>query len=199
MTPSLVLASSSPTRRAILADAGVRFLVDASGTDETFFDAPTAELVAQFAREKAVAVAPRHSMALVLGCDSLLDIGGQPYGKPASPLDAERRWQSQRGHTGVLYTGHALVSSATGQLYAEVVATAVHFGHPTDLEINAYVQSGEPLDKAGAFTLEGRSAAFIDSIEGDAGNVRGLSLPALARLLRHHGWSITDFWTDRRQ
>jgi septum formation protein len=197
VTPSLVLASSSPTRRAILADAGVRFLVDASGTDETLFDAPTANLVAQFAREKAVAVAPRHITAFVLGCDSLLDIDGQAYGKPGSPLEAERRWQAQRGRSGVLYTGHVLVSTATGEQHAEVVATAVHFGHPTDLEISAYVQSGEPLDKAGALTLEGRSAAFIDSIEGDAGNVRGLSLPALARLLGHHGWSITDFWTDR--
>jgi len=197
VTPALVLASSSPTRRAILADAGVRFLVDASGTDETLIDATTAELVAHFAREKALAVAPRHADALVLGCDSLLDLDGRPYGKPASQLDAERRWQAQRGHTGILYTGHALVSTTTGELHAEVVATAVHFGHPTDLEVHAYVRSGEPLDKAGAFTLEGRSAAFIDSIEGDAGNVRGLSLPALSRLLRHHGWSITDFWTDQ--
>lgn len=194
MTPDLVLASASPTRRAILSDAGVRFIVDPSGADETRSDAPTAQVVESLAREKANAVLPRHASALVLGCDSLLDIEGHAFGKPSSLADAERRWRSHRGSSGVLFTAHVLVSASTGEEYAEVVATTVHFGRPTDLEIEAYVRSGEPLDKAGAFTLEGRSAPFIDAIEGDAGNVRGLSMPALARLIGLHGWSITDFW-----
>ena len=194
MTPDLVLASASPTRRAILADAGVRFIVDPSGADETLFSAPTVQVVESLAQEKANAVLARHASALVLGCDSLLDIEGQAFGKPSSLADAERRWRTQRGCSGVLFTAHVLVSAATRKEYAEVVATTVHFGHPTDSEIQAYVRSGEPLDKAGAFTLEGRSAPFIDAIEGDAGNVRGLSMPALARLVGLHGWSITDFW-----
>jgi septum formation protein len=195
MTPDLVLASASPTRRTILTEAGVRFIVDPSGADETRSSAPTAQVVERLAREKANAVVSRHASALVLGCDSLLDIEGQAFGKPSSPADAERRWRTQRGRSGVLFTAHVLVSAVTRTEYAEVVATTVHFGHPTDLEIQAYVRSGEPLDKAGAFTLEGRSAPFIEAIEGDAGNVRGLSMPALARLVSLHGWSITDFWT----
>jgi septum formation protein len=195
MTPELVLASASPTRRAILTAAGIRFVIDPAGVDEALFRSSTSVLAEKLARDKAMAVMERHTDALVLGCDSLLDVDDRTFGKPSSADDAEERWRYQRGRSGVLFTGHVLASSATGEVYVEVVATTVHFGNPTDAEIHAYVQTGEPLDKAGAFTLEGRSAPFIEAIEGDAGNVRGLSLPALDRLLRLHGWSITEFWT----
>lgn len=194
MTPTLVLASASPTRRAILDAAGIAHEVEPSDAPEDLNAASTAELVLALAWRKAGIVAERREHGLVLGCDSLLDLDGHAYGKPSSAEEAERRWRAQRGHTGTLFTGHVLIDATSGVGEAEVVATTVRFGAPSDAEIEAYVASGEPLDKAGAFTLEGRSAPFLLGIDGDAGNVRGLSLPALARLLRAHGLSVTDFW-----
>lgn len=162
--------------------------------DEDFIAAPTFEVVRELAARKARAVVQSYADALVLGCDSLLEVDGVAYGKPSSPADAAQRWLRLRGHSGALFTGHLLIDAASGKEASEVVATTVHFGVPSDAEIDAYVRSGEPLDKAGAFTLEGRSSAFIRGIEGDSGNVRGLSLPALSRLLGYFGSSITDFW-----
>ncbi len=196
MTGELLLASSSITRRRILEAAGIRHRVEPSGIDEVMFAAPTAEVVAALAREKAATVAARVGSGLVLGCDSLLDIDGQAIGKPTSAGDAVRRWLQQRGSTGTLFTGHVVVDAATGRSHEETVATVVHFGDPSGREIELYVATGEPLDKAGSFSLEGRSGPFIERIEGDPGNVRGLSLPALRRLLQAHGRSIVEFWSE---
>jgi septum formation protein len=196
MRSELLLASSSATRRQILEAAGIRYRVEASGISEVMYPASTAEVVTTLARHKAEAVATRVVSGLVLGCDSLLDIDGQAFGKPASGEEAIRRWLYQRGSAGTLFTGHVMVDAATGKSHAETVATVVHFGHPSEREIELYVATGEPLDKAGAFTLEGRSGPFIERVEGDPGNVRGLSLPALRRLLEAHGRSIVEFWTE---
>jgi septum formation protein len=199
VTPPLILASASISRQVILQAAGIRFLVEPSGAEETVFEAPTSEVVAALASQKAAEVASRHKDDLVLGCDSLLEIEGRIYGKPSSPEDAVERWLAQRGKEGTLFTGHELIASATDDRHSEVVATRVRFGLPSEAEIRAYVATGEPLDKAGSFTIEGRSAPFIDRVEGDPGNVRGLSLPALARLLAAHGFSITEFWIGEEE
>jgi septum formation protein len=196
MTSELVLASASVSRRLILESAGIRFRTEPSGTDEVMFPASTSEIVAALARRKAEAVAARVAGGLVLGCDSLLDIDGDAFGKPASAADAVERWHHQRGLSGTLFTGHVLVDAGSGVSHEETVATVILFGRPSDVEIQMYVESGEPLDKAGAFTIEGRSAPFIERVEGDPGNVRGLSLPALRRLLEAHGRSIVEFWTE---
>ena len=98
------------------------------------------------------------------------------------------------GKSGVLLTGHCVIDAATGSEASDVGETVVHFGEPTDAEIAAYVASGEPLQVAGAFTLDGRAAPFIDGIEGDASNVIGLSLPLLRRLLAQLGVGITELW-----
>jgi septum formation protein len=196
MTSELLLASSSVTRRLILEAAFIRFRVEPSGIDEVMFPASTEEVVATLARRKAAAVAARVASGLVLACDSLLDIDGQAFGKPASGEEAVHRWLNRRGSAGTLFTGHVMVDAATGKSHAETVATVVHFGHPSEREIELYVATGEPLDKAGAFTLEGRSGPFIERVEGDPGNVRGLSLPALRRLVEAHGHSIIEFWTE---
>jgi septum formation protein len=180
----------------ILQSAGIRFRAEPSGAEEVMFSASTREIVGALARQKAEAVAARVAEGLVLGCDSLLDIDGLAFGKPTSPEDALERWHRQRGLTGTLFTGHVLVDAGSGISHAETVGTVIQFGRPSDVEIQIYVDSGEPLDKAGAFTLEGRSAPFIEGVEGDAGNVRGLSLPALRRLLEAHGRSIVEFWTE---
>ncbi len=198
-TYTIVLASTSPTRRAILVDAGIRFEVEPSRFEEVFMAVPVPSLVHHLAIEKAHAVSARRHTGLVLGCDSLLELDGAAVGKPDDAEMAIARWRSYRGRTATLFTGHVLVDASSGLTFAEVVGTEVRFGHPSDAEIEAYVATGEPLDKAGAFTLEGRSSAFIEGIVGDPGNVRGLSMPALARLLAQHGRSVAEFWTEQHR
>ncbi|GAA2377267.1 Maf family protein [Streptomyces cuspidosporus] len=196
---ALILASASPARRSLLRQAGLAFEVIVSGVDEDALSAETpAELARVLAEAKAAAVAalPEAAGALVLGCDSVLELDGQPLGKPADAEEATARWKSMRGRSGVLRTGHCLIDTATGGRTSATASTTVHFGEPSDAEIAAYVASGEPLHVAGAFTLDGRSAPFIDGIEGDAGNVIGLSLPLLRRLLAELGVGITDLWAD---
>lgn len=199
---TLVLASASPARRALLRQAGLAFEVIVSGVDEDALSADTpAELARILAEAKAGAVAalPQAAGALVVGCDSVLELDGQALGKPADAEEATARWKSMRGRSGVLRTGHCLIDTATGRRTSDTASTTVHFGEPTDAEIAAYVATGEPLHVAGAFTLDGRSAPFVDGIEGDSGNVIGLSLPLLRRLLAELGVSITDLWADAGQ
>jgi septum formation protein len=134
---------------------------------------------------------------LVLACDSLLSIDGEVRGKPASADEARAWWQTQRGRSGVLATGHALVDLATRRRASGVAETVVRFGCPTDAEIDAYIATGEPLAVAGACTIEGYGAPFVAGIEGDHGTVMGLSLPRLRGLLADLGIAITDLWEPR--
>ncbi|MBN3931040.1 septum formation inhibitor Maf [Streptomyces verrucosisporus] len=193
----LVLASQSPARLGLLRQAGMAPEVIVSGVDEDALDAPTpAELALLLAEAKAGAVAgrPEAAGALVVGCDSVLELDGRPLGKPADAEEATARWKDMRGRAGVLVTGHCVVDTATGRRASATAATTVRFGQPSDEEIAAYVASGEPLHVAGAFTLDGRSAPFVDGIEGDHGNVIGLSLPLLRRLLAELGVPVTELW-----
>ena len=108
--------------------------------------------------------------------------------------EAAARWREMSGRSGTLVTGHCVINAATGEQAAEVAATTVRFGTPSAQEIAAYVASGEPLAVAGAFTLDGRSGWFVDGIDGDHGNVLGISLPLLRRLLGRLGFSVTELW-----
>jgi len=196
---AIVLASASPARLAVLRAAGLEPEVVVSGVDETAFSAgPPAELAGQLAQAKAAAVAAdlpdRLAGALVIGCDSLLDLDGRALGKPDSAQAAMARWREMSGRSGTLVTGHCVIDAATGRQATAVAATTVRFGTPSEQQIAAYVASGEPLAVAGAFTLDGRGGWFVDGIDGDHGNVLGISLPLLRRLLADVGFDVTELW-----
>jgi septum formation protein len=194
----LVLASTSRARSMLLTQAGIDHVMEASGVDETRFDVTTPEaLVSSLADAKAHAVAARLENGIVLGCDSVLGIDERVLGKPATAQAAREHWSLIAGRTATLSTGHAMLRVEHGSVVARAAAVArtdVTFALPTTAEIAAYVATGEPLASAGAFTLEGLSAPFIDGISGSPSNVIGLSLPLLARLLREIGLSIVQFW-----
>jgi septum formation protein len=195
MPPTFVLASASPARKRLLEMAGISPLVAVSHFDESSLTADnTVALVEALAKAKAETVASKFADALVLGCDSLLLVNGQTYGKPESPAVAIARWQTMRGQVGELYTGHALIDRTQNRCLCQTGLTKVHFADVDDDTIQAYVGSGEPLQCAGAFALEGKGGMLINKLDGCSSNVIGLSLPILRSLLQRLGYSLKDFW-----
>jgi septum formation protein len=181
----------------VLRAAGLEPQVIVSGVDEDAYAAgSTAELVGILASAKAIAVAAGLDEGVVIGCDSMLDLGGRAYGKPAGPDDAVARWREMAGRSGTLFTGHCVIDAAAGHSVKGVAATMVRFGAPTEDEIAAYVASGEPLHMAGGFTIEGLGGWFVESIDGDHNNVIGISLPLLRRLLADLGVTIPALWNQ---
>jgi septum formation protein len=207
-TRPVVLASASPARLTLLRRAGLSPVVRVSGVDEDALEARLAaegrtgpaDVCAALAEAKAHAVASsvRAELpdALVIGCDSVLDLDGVAWGKPHDADEAVRRWHGMRGRSGVLRTGHTLVAlSPDGdQVVSSVASTTVHFADVDDATVAAYVATGEPLHVAGAFTLDAIGGAFVDRIDGDPANVVGLSLPLLRRLVEGLGIRWTDLW-----
>lgn len=196
----VVLASASPIRLKVLREAGLQPEVVVSGVVESAYDAATPdELVTTLATAKARAVAgrPEQADALVIGCDSLLVLDGQALGKPGTPEKAAARWQQMRGRSGVLVTGHCLIDVASGREVSAAASTVVHFADVSDAEIAAYVATGEPLQVAGAFTIEGYGGPFVKTIEGAHSNVLGISLPLLRELTAELDIAWTDLWTAR--
>jgi septum formation protein len=192
----VVLASASRARLAVLRAAGIDPEVIVSGVDEDAFAAPsTGQLVGVLAAAKASAVAVGVDSGIVIGCDSMLDLDGRAYGKPASVGEAAARWREMSGKSGTLFTGHCVIDTASGRRAEAVAATTVRFGKPTSDEISAYVGTGEPLNMAGAFTIEGLGGWFVDSIDGDHNNVIGISLPLLRGMFAELDVSIPDLWS----
>jgi nucleoside triphosphate pyrophosphatase len=190
-----VLASGSPARLRLLRDAGFDPAVAVSGVPEDgvdLGDPPAAALT--LAERKAGAVARAGGRAVVVGCDSILEFDGEAHGKPRSSDEARGWLRSMRGREGTLWTGHCVVDEPTGRRAADVAGTTVRFGTTTDAELDAYLATGEALAVAGAFTLDGRSAPFVDGIDGDPGNVIGLSLPLFRRLLGALDIAVFDLW-----
>jgi len=193
--PEVILASASAARLGVLRGAGLDPVVIVSGVDEAAITAATtAGLTQQLAIAKATAVASSRAEGIVIGCDSLLDLDGRPYGKPGTAAEATQRWRQMSGRAGTLVTGHCVIDAATGRQAQAVASTAVRFGTPTDQEIAEYVATGEPLNVAGAFTLEGRGGWFVEGIDGDYSNVLGISLPLIRGLLAELAISVTSLW-----
>jgi septum formation protein len=193
--PALVLASGSAGRLRLLRAAGIDPEVVVSGVDETYDDGlDTAAAVAELAERKAAVVAGRRPDALVLGCDSMLDFDQRALGKPASADEAADLWRRLSGREGTLCTGHCLIEPGGGRRIRAVARTVVRFGAPTEAEIAAYVASGEPMAVAGGFCIDGLGAPFVEGVDGDPGNVIGLSLPLLRLMLAELGVAITDLW-----
>ena len=204
----VVLGSASTGRLRVLRSAGIDPLVAVSGVDE---DAATAALganpdpaavVTTLARAKADAVArglDAHVAGdcVVIGCDSMLYVDGELRGKPGTPEQARRQWNSMAGHAGQLFTGYCVIRMLAARIVATETAaevTTVRFGIPTEAELTAYIASGEPLSVAGAFTIDGLGGWFVDSVEGDPSNVVGLGLAVTRRLLEAVDLSIGDLW-----
>lgn len=195
MVPPFVLASASPARKRLLEMAGINPIVRVSHFDEDSIQADhTVALVEALAKAKAEIVAPQFADALILGCDSLLLVNGQAQGKPDSQETAIARWQAMRGQVGELYTGHALIDRVQNRCLTQTGLTRVYFADVDDATIKAYVASGEPLNCAGAFALEGKGGLLINKIEGCPSNVIGLSLPLLRSLLQRLGYTLNAFW-----
>ena len=205
----VVLGSASTGRRRVLRSAGIDPLISVSGVDEDAAiaalgtDPDPATVVTTLARAKADAVVRDLDAAVtadcvVIGCDSMLYVNGELRGKPGTPEQARRQWNSMAGQTGSLFTGHCVIRMLDAQvLQIETAAevTAVRFGIPTEPELTAYIASGEPLNVAGAFTIDGLGGWFIDGVEGDPSNVVGLGLSVTRRLLESVGLSIGDLWS----
>jgi nucleoside triphosphate pyrophosphatase len=196
---ALVLASGSAGRLGVLRSAGIDPEVVVSGVDETVEEhLDTATVVGLLAERKASAVAALRPDALVLGCDSMLDLDGRAFGKPASPERAAEMWARLSGREGTLFTGHCLIQPGSGRWARGVGRTVVRFGSPTDAEVVAYVATGEPMRVAGGFTIDGLAAPFVESIDGSHTNVIGLCMPLLRRMLADLGLAITDLWRTPR-
>lgn len=196
---SFVLASASVARRKLLQMAGIEPIICTSNFDESQIQLDdTADLVNTLAKCKAETVADRFEDALILGCDSVLELNGEVYGKPESPTEAIARWQNMRGKQGHLYTGHILIDRRQNQSLIRCAITKVYFAQISDQTIVDYVQSGEPLKCAGSFALEGRGGLFVEKIEGCHSNIIGLSLPLLRQMLDELGYNVTNFWSIDR-
>lgn len=213
--PRLVLASASPARLSVLRGAGVEPLVQVSDVDE---DAIIAELgpdvapevvVTTLARAKATDVlrtltadghaTEGHDDLVVIGCDSMLLFDGKLQGKPGTAEVARARWKRMSGHSAELLTGHSILHARGRQIIAQAddhSGTTVRFGTPSDADLEAYLATGEALQVAGAFTLDGLGGWFIDGIEGDPSSVIGIGLPLVRRLLADAGISVADLWSS---
>jgi septum formation protein len=208
----VVLGSASPGRLKVLRQVGIDPIVVVSGVDEDAViaalgsDTSPGDFVRILAQAKADQVATKLDDAIaadcvVIGCDSMLYIDGKLVGKPATAEAARSQWQAMAGRSGQLYTGHCLlrlIDGKTSRQVSESSTTTVHFAKPTDADLEAYIDSGEPLAVAGGFTLDGLGGWFVERIEGDPSNVVGLSLPLTASLLHRVGLSIAELWAAHR-
>ncbi|MGO9055978.1 MAG: Maf family protein [Candidatus Binataceae bacterium] len=185
--PALILASASPRRRQLLAQAGIDFEIIESGIDERREQAePGPDFALRMACEKALAVSARRPDALVLGADTVVEIDGEILGKPRNPEEARRMLRTLSAQVHRVFTGFALARGGRIVERAAIVS-AVRFRVLSDAEIKAYIATSEPYDKAGGYAIQGDAGDFIAAVEGSTANVMGLPIDEVVDALRRHG------------
>ena len=202
MSFPVILASNSPARLMLLRTQKINPIVIPSEVNEkeienSLKDAPVSNIVQELSIAKAKNVLDNNiSLAegILIAADSMLEFDNKPFGKPLTADVAIQRWKSMRGKTGILHTGHTIIRLDNKQIISKVVSTKVFFANIDDEEIVEYVATTEPLNVAGAFTIDSLGAAFITKVEGDHSNVIGLSLPIVREMVKELGLSWTNLW-----
>jgi len=185
------LASASPRRKELLEQIGLRFEVDPTNYDEerTAASEPH-EMARKLSLGKAMAAAKKHRKAIIIAADTLVVLGDRVFGKPDTNVQAREMLRALSGTTHSVITGFTILDTEAGKVLSRSVETRVHMRKLTLEEIDSYVRTKEPLDKAGGYAIQGVGAVLIDRIEGDFSNVVGLPLSALAESLRLFGVGV---------
>jgi septum formation protein len=202
MSFPVILASASPARLMLLRSQNIQPIVIASEInekeiEEKYKDSSTEIVVKELSIAKANYVLTNNvslNTGILIAADSMLEFESQSLGKPLNAENAIARWQKMRGKSGILHTGHTVIRLDNRQTITRVISTKVEFANVDDKEILDYVATGEPLNVAGAFTIDSLGAAFVKEVHGDHSNVIGLSLPALREIVRELGLSWTSLW-----
>lgn len=202
MSFPVILASASPARLMLLRSQNIQPIVIASEInekeiEEQLKDSSTEIVVKELSIAKANYVLTNNvslKSGILIAADSMLEFESQSLGKPLNAENAIARWQKMRGKSGILHTGHTVIRLDNKQAITRVVSTKVEFANIDDKEIIDYVATKEPLNVAGAFTIDSLGAAFVKEVQGDHSNVIGLSLPALREIVRELGLSWTSLW-----
>lgn len=202
MSFPVILASASPARLMLLRSQNIQPIVIASEINEKEIenqlkDSSTETVVKELSIAKANYVLTNNvslNSGILIAADSMLEFESESLGKPLNAENAIARWQKMRGKSGILHTGHTVIRLDNKQTITRVVSTKVEFANVDDKEIIDYVATKEPLNVAGAFTIDSLGAAFVKEVQGDHSNVIGLSLPALREIVRELGLSWTSLW-----
>ena len=191
---TIILASASPRRKELLEKIGLKFEVDASNCEEELnSELEPYEIVQQIAIKKAKSVAAKHQNALIIAADTIGVIGNIILGKPHTEIEARKMLNEISGKPHSVITGFTVLDTDTNKMFSRTVNTVVYIKELTCQEIDAYVKTGEPMDKAGAYAIQGLGAAIVERIEGDYYNVMGLPLNALTETLKKFGVNVWEF------
>ena len=188
---TIILASASPRRKELLEKIGLKFVVEPSESEEEIdSELEPDEFVRQISIKKAKSVAVRHKNAIIIAADTIGVIGKKILGKPHTENEARKMLHEISGKSHLVITGFTVLDTATNKILSRTVNTKVYIKKLTKQEIDAYVKTGEPMDKAGAYAIQGRGAVIVEKIEGDYYNVMGLPLNALAEALKEFGINV---------
>ncbi|HIH23455.1 TPA: septum formation inhibitor Maf [Candidatus Woesearchaeota archaeon] len=184
----IILASTSPRRKMLLEQIGLEFeIIPGDYEEDMTLPLPPHKLVMTLAKGKAMSVARKQKSGIIVAVDTVVALGEKVLGKPKNAADAKRMLKSLSGKTNVVYSGMCVIDAKTGKTLQDYEETMIVFRRLTTAEIDAYVATGEPLDKAGAYAMQGIAALFIERVEGCYSNVIGLPLPKLAKMLAKFG------------